>query len=238
MKTLIIVPTLNEKENIKLFIKKIKIEKLKFDILFIDDNSIDGSQKLIKQLRKKNNHIHYIFRPKKMGIGSAHKDGLKWCYKKKYNFVITIDVDGTHEPKFIKLLINNLKNNDIVITNRFIKKNSLKDWPVNRIFLTYLRYILVKVFLSVPYDSSGAFRYINCKNIPLKDLLLAKDNGYSFFWESIFLLNRKKFKISEVGIPMPYRQVGNSHMKLKDIYSALFYLLWVFVKKIFGKYNF
>ena len=179
-----------------------------------------------------------IFRAKKMGIGSAHKAGLRWCYKKRYHIVVTIDVDGTHDPKYIKLLIHNLKNNDIVITNRFTKKGSLRGWPINRIFLTYFRYLLVKSFLFIPYDSSGAFRCINCKKIPLSDLILAKDDGYSFFWESVFLLQRKKYKIFEVGIPMPYRQVGSSHMKLKDIYYAFFYLLFVFIKKIFGKYNY
>ena len=67
---------------------------------------------------------------------------------------------------------------------------------------------------------------------------MAKDDGYSFFWESSFLLKRKKYKIFEIGIPMPYRQVGSSHMKFKDIYYAFFYLFFVFIKKIFGKYNY
>ena len=238
MKILIIVPTLNEKRNIEFFYKKIKKERIKYNILFIDDNSKDGSQELIKKIAKKDKKISYIFRAKKMGIGSAHKAGLRWCYKKRYHIVITIDVDGTHDPKYIKLLIRNLKNNDIVITNRFTKKGSLRGWPIHRIFLTYFRYLLVKSVLSMPYDSSGAFRCINCKKIPLSDLILAKDDGYSFFWESVFLLQRKKYKIFEVGIPMPYRQVGSSHMKLKDIYYAFFYLFFVFIKKIFGKYNY
>ena len=149
---LTIVPTLNEKRNIESFYKKIKKERIKYNILFIDDNSQDGSQELIKKIAKKDKRISYIFRAKKMGIGSAHKVGLRWCYKKKYQIVVTIDVDGTHDPKYIKLLIRNLKNNDIVITNRFTKKGSLRGWPMHRVFLTYCRYLLVKSVLSMTYD--------------------------------------------------------------------------------------
>ena len=84
---IIIVPTLNEKENIEILHNKLIETKLDFDLLFVDDNSTDGSQELIKKLMIENKNIHYIFRPKKMGIGSAHKDGLIWSYKsdKYYN---------------------------------------------------------------------------------------------------------------------------------------------------------
>ena len=170
---------------------------MNFDILFIDDNSIDGSQEIIKKLAKKSKKVRYIFRPKKMGIGSAHKDAFKWAYKKKYQILISIDADGTHDPKYLKLFVNKLKDNDIVISNRFMKSSLLKDWPMLRIWLTYLRHSVIRFLLSIPYDSSGAFRCIDCKKVSLSDLILAKDNGYSYFWESIFILHQKKYKIAE-----------------------------------------
>ena len=103
--TIIIIPTINEKENIEILFNKLTEINIKFDLLFIDDNSNDGSQEVIKNLAKKNQNINYIFRPKKMGIGSAHKDGLIWSYKKNYKTIITMDADGTHDPKYFKLLI-------------------------------------------------------------------------------------------------------------------------------------
>ena len=105
MKTLIIVPTLNEQKNIPTLYKKLNKTNINFDLLFVDDHSIDGSQEIIKKLAKKNKKVKYIFRPKKMGVGSAHKDAFKWAYKKKYKILISIDADGTHDPKFIKLFI-------------------------------------------------------------------------------------------------------------------------------------
>ena len=236
MKTLVIIPTLNEKINIFDLYKKLKKLNIKFDMLFVDDNSDDGSQEVIKKLAKKNKNVKYIFRPKKMGIGSAHKDAFKWAYQRRYSVLVTMDADGTHDPKYIKLLIKKLKDHSMSISNRFMKPNLLKNWPPSRIFLTYLRHITIQIFLSVPYDTSGAFRCIDCKKVPLSDLIAAKDNGYSYFWESIFILHRKKHSIAQAAVPLPYRQVGSTHITSRDIFFAIYYLLIVFIRKILGKY--
>jgi len=235
---IIVVPTLNEKENIEILFNKLNETNIKFDLLFIDDNSSDGSQEVIKNLLKKNQNINCIFRPKKMGIGSAHKDGLIWSYKKNYKTIITMDADGTHDPKYIKFLIKKLKNFDIVTTSRFLEKNSLKNWPFFRIFMTTLRHLTISLLLSMPYDSSGAFRCINSKKVVLSDLILAKNDSYAYFWESIFILHKKIYRITQISVQLPYRKIGSSKMKMKDIFSAIYYLMIVFFKKILGKYNF
>ena len=235
---IIIIPTLNEKENIEILFKKLNTINIRFDLLFIDDNSSDGSQEVIKDLVKKNQNINCIFRPKKMGIGSAHKDGFIWSYKKNYKIIITMDADGTHNPKYIKFLIEKLKNFDMITTSRFLKKDSLKGWPFFRVFLTTLRHLTISLLLSIPYDSSGAFRCINCKKVALIDLILSKNDSYSYFWESIFILHRKKYRIGQISVQLPYRKIGSSKMKMKDIFSAIHYLMIVFFKKVLGKYNF
>ena len=235
---IIIIPTLNEKKNIKILFDKLTTTNIKFDLLFIDDNSSDGTQEEIKDLAKNNQNINYIFRPKKMGVGSAHKDGFIWAYKKNYKIIITMDADGTHDPKYIKFLIEELENCDIVITSRFLKKNSLETWPLQRIFLTRTRHILISSFLSMSYDASGAFRCINCEKVTLSDLILAKNNGYAYFWESIFILHKKKYRIGQIPIRLPWRMLGSSKMTVKDVFISVSYLMIVFLKKILGKYNF
>jgi len=235
---IIIIPTLNEKENILPLFNELLTTNLIFDLLFVDDNSSDGSKETIKDLVKKNQNINCIFRPKKMGIGSAHKDGLIWSYKKNYKTIITMDADGTHDPKYIKFLIEKVKNFDIVITSRFLKKNLLNDWPLFRVILTSLRHLTISLLLSMPYDSSGAFRCINSEKVALSDLILAKNNGYSYFWESIFILHKKKYRITQIPIELPFRKIGSSKMNLKDIFFAIYYLIVVFLKKVLGKYNF
>jgi len=161
-----------------------------------------------------------------------------WSFERNYKIIITMDADGTHDPKYISFMIEKLKNFDIVTTSRFIEKNALEGWPIFRIFLTTLRHITISLLLSIPYDSSGAFRCINCKKISLPDLMLAKNNSYSYFWESIFILHKKKYRIGEIPVELHFRKLGSSKMKMKDIFSAIYYLMIVFFKKILGKYNY
>ena len=228
-KILIIIPTLNEKGNISVILKKIKRYNSKVSILFVDDNSYDGTLIEIKSYQKKNKRIYLLLRKKKRGVGSAHKDGLKWGYKKNFDYICTLDCDGTHDPKDISKMLELIKKCDLVNTNRFLNKNALANWKLDRIVLTKLRYFLVKILLKTNLDSSGGFRLYDRSKINLKDILLAKDNHYNFFWESLFLLE-KKYSIKEIPIILPKRSLGKSKMKIKDILYGFFYLIKVFIK--------
>ena len=229
MKICVIVPTLNEGKNIYKIFKKIKKTKIKLDVLFIDDNSLDKTQSFIKELKKKNKNIKYIFRKNKTGIGSAHKEGIRFCYKKKYNLIITMDADGTHDPKYFKKMISKSKKFDCVITSRFKKPNLLKGWPLSRKIFTYSRHFAVKFFLGIDYDASGAYRCFRVKKIKLQDILSSKYNDYAFFWEVTYNLHKKNYSIFEMPVELVYRKLGNSKMKLKHIIYSLFYL---FIKSI------
>tara|TARA_B110000196_G_C20880341_1_gene536376 strand:- start:228 stop:710 length:483 start_codon:yes stop_codon:yes gene_type:complete len=155
---LIIIPVLNEVNNILPIVKKISkyLRNKKKHILFIDDNSNDGTRDKIYLAQKKFNKIYLIKRNKKLGIGSAHKVGLKWGFKKKYKKIITMDCDGTHDPIYINKLLKKLDKKDchIVSTNRFLNKNSLSDWTFWRKFLTIFRQKLIQYFLDIEFDSS------------------------------------------------------------------------------------
>ena len=230
MKFLIIIPTLNENKNIRIIHKKIIKIFAAANILFIDDNSTDGSKKEIIELRKKNKKINYIFRPKKLGIGSAHKLGLKLAVKNKYRYVCTMDCDGTHNPTAIKIMFKLIKKYNLVMTTRFKNKKMYQSWPIKRIFITHMRYYLVRLLLGTKLDSSGGFRLYDLKKIKLRDILQAKDDNYNFFWESTFLLENKKYKITEIPINLPFRTFGASKMRLQDIVSGIFYLIKTFIK--------
>lgn len=232
-KIIIIIPTLNEKKNISLLISKIYKINNKFDLLFIDDNSSDGTQEEIIKNNKRDKKIKYIFRKKKFGIGSAHKEGLLYAYKKKYKTAITMDSDGTHDPIYIPSLIRNLKECDLVITNRFKLKNSLKDWPLFRKILTTARFHLINTLLNISYDTSGAYRCYDLTRIKKVDIFLARNNSYSFFWESTYILNKKKYLIKEISVNLPSRKLDSSKMKISDIIKALLYLFYYSIKRFF-----
>lgn len=233
-KVLIVIPTLNEKGNVSKLAKKILSIIKNANILFIDDSSQDGTKDEIINLNKTSKKINFIFRPKKLGIGSAHKKGIQWGYKKKFSFIITMDCDGTHDPIYINKMLKVIKdqNTQLVSTNRFLKKNSLSDWSVWRKILTRIRHILIKQMLNIQFDSSGAFRCYSVKEINIKDILKAKNDSYSFFWESMFFLS-KKYQISEISINLPGRLSGSTKMKITDIFKAFLYLCYIFFKHRF-----
>ena len=231
MKSCVIIPTLNEENNILKLYNKILKTKTNLDILFIDDNSSDNTRLVIQKLSKKNKKIKFIFRNKKKGIGSAHKDAIKYAYKKKYNLIITMDADGTHDPKYFKQMIKKAYTNDYVITSRFKKKDLIKDWPIERKIITYLRHFFVKSFLGLTHDASGAYRCFLTKKIPLNLFFKSKNNDYAFFWEVTYLIKLQGFSIYEVPARLVYRKLGKSKMKFKHIIYSLFYLIKILIER-------
>ena len=232
-KDLIIIPTYKEELNIKIIYRRIRNNNSNSDILFIDDNSPDKTAEKIKEIIKIDKKVFILEREKKLGIGSAHKDGFQWAIKKKYNFVTTIDADLSHEPELIPDMIKNLDKYEIVLTGRFLKKDTLKEWSLIRRLITKTRHIVVKTLLGIPYDSSGAFRAYNFEKIKITHLIKAKDNGYSFFWESLYFLYKKNYKILEIPMRQPRRMHGASKIRLNDIIRAVTYLIYFYFKKKF-----
>jgi len=234
MKILIGIPTLNEKKNVSLIFRKIKKLNLKLDILFLDDNSKDGTLEEIDNIKNNNKNVLKIVRNKKLGIGSAHKEIIKYSKKKKYDLLVTMDADGSHDPAYIIKMLNLIENNsDIVITNRFYFRNSLESWPWYRKLITKLRHIIINALLNINLDTSGAFRIYNLNKIPSNHLLKAKHNGYSFFWESIYYFSHYKYVISEIPIRMKSRTYGSSKINIYEILSAIYYLVYIFLRKLF-----
>jgi len=227
---LIIIPTYNEKKNVSLILDKIKKRvKFKCDILFIDDNSTDGTIEILKNIKSKN--ISYIIREKNLVKGSANKFGISKAYQLKYKYIITMDCDSTHDPKYINQMVKNIKNKDIIITNRFAKRDSLKQWNIIRKLITTFRHLFVTLIFKTNLDSSGAFRLYNTKKVNLKNILLAKNNGYSFFTESTVILNNI-YKIEQIPILLPKRYGGYSKMKLTDVVFGFFYIIFLYFKNI------
>lgn len=231
---ILIIPTYNEKDNVPIIYSQIRKYNSNLDIVFIDDNSPDGTIKEIRKIIRKDNSVNLILRKKKLGIGSAHKAAILWSLKKKYKICITMDSDLTHNPKLIPKMIKFSKKYDLVQTNRFLNKNSIKSWPLYRQILTKIRYILLYILLGIRCDSSGAFRCYNFNTMNSKLIFYAKNNSYSFFWETIYIFTKEECKIKELSITQKYRVVGSSKLALKDWFHGLYYLFVIFIKDKLG----
>jgi len=234
-KTLIFIPTYNEVENVGRIFFEIKSFNLDADILFLDDNSPDGTGEVIDKLVQQNNNLYAIHRAKKSGIGSAHQEGIAWAYEKNYEVLITMDCDFTHSPSYIFNFIQAGSKADIVVGSRYMKKNSLASWNLFRKTLTHFGHFLTVTLLDMPYDASGAFRLYNLKNIDRKLFQIVGSPGYSFFFESLFVLNYNKITIREIPIELPSRTYGTSKMTWKDAWNSLIFLLNLYKRKLFDK---
>ena len=215
-KTLVFIPTYNERENAQEMFAQLQALNIDAEILFVDDNSPDGTGKLLDELAKEHRNLHVIHRSGKLGIGSAHIDGIKWAYEHGFTRLITMDCDFTHSPSDIYRLLEHSNKHDVVVGSRYLQKGSLPGWNLLRRFLTNLGHLLTKMLLKMPFDATGAFRVYNLTKIPLHLFSNLQSRGYSFFFESLFLILSNGFSVFEVAIMLPARTYGHSKMSMRE----------------------
>ncbi len=220
-KTLIFIPTYNEVENVEKIYHQIKELSLKIDILFLDDNSPDGTGMIIDRLAAKDPKVYVIHREKKSGIGSAHLDGIDWAYKNAYQTLITMDSDFSHSPRYLPEFIEHSRTSDIVVGSRYMKQGSLGEWSLLRKFLTYTGHFLTTILLDMPHDATGAYRLYRLDKIPQDVFSRVESKGYSFFFESLFVLRVNGFSIKEFPIHLPARTYGHSKMRFTDVFQSV-----------------
>lgn len=194
------------------------------DILFLDDNSPDGTGQILDRLASENPRLSVIHRPGRLGIGTAHLDGIARAYNHGYDILITLDCDFTHSPADVLRLLERSDSFDLVVGSRWMKADSLPGWNLLRRSLTNLGHVLTKSLLRMPYDATGAFRVYNLRKIPRAVFELVQSRGYAFFLESMFLFTRNGISISEIPIVLPSRTYGQSKMSLKEAAKSGLYI--------------
>jgi dolichol-phosphate mannosyltransferase len=237
-KTLIFIPTYNEGENIDEIVRQLLALNLEVDLLFIDDNSPDGTGKKLDLLAAQHPNLHVQHRTGKLGIGTAHIAGLRWAYQQGYQNLVTMDCDFTHSPDYIPDFIKNSTDADIVVGSRYLQEGSLSTWNKKRLFLTRLGHVLTDTFLNMPYDATGSFRLYRLDRLAPGFVDLIQSPGYSFFFESLFILNQNKYRIVEIPTHLPARTYGHSKMKLSDAVHSLKQLTTIFFERLFNPKKF
>ena len=231
-KILICSPTYNEAENIKEFCKRIFKIKNKVDLLIIDDNSPDGTSNIIKKLKKKNKNLILIKRKSKLGIGSAFRIGIKYAIENKYNTLVTLDADLSHQPEEIPKLLLKLKKNDFVIGSRFVTGGKSSYTGYRRI-VSKIANIVCRLVLNINlHEFTTSFRAYNYKCLKILYSLPVLSEGYSSFMETVFYISKNNLQYAEVPIVFKDRYKGKSKIpKLQIIYGGL-KLIELFLKRL------
>jgi len=224
-KMLVLIVTYNEIENVKTILSRVKVSLPDADILFVDDNSPDGTGKLLEEFASVDFSVHVMHRAGKLGVGSAHLDGIAWAYDNNVDVLITLDADCTHSPEEFSIFIDAVQSAAIVVGSRFLVREGIKQWPFHRRVLTRLGHVLTRMFLRIPYDATGAYRAYNLRLIPREVFALVKSKDYSFFYESLKLIAMTGCPITQVPVVLAPRQGGNSKMRPHDVRRGFTYLV-------------
>ena len=224
---LVIIPTYNEKENIEVIIKATFSQKKKFHILVVDDNSPDGTAKLVEKLILEfPNRLFLEKRLGKNGLGTAYIHGFKWAIAKKYDYIIEMDADFSHNPTdLIKLYKACAEDGaDFSIGSRYLNnKINVVNWDIKRLFLSYFASKYVKIVTRIPiFDTTAGFVCYKRKVLERLALDKIKFVGYAFQIEMKFKAWKHKFKHKEVSIIFTDRKRGTTKMSGSIISEAIF----------------
>jgi dolichol-phosphate mannosyltransferase len=227
---LIVVPTYNELDNAPRMVEAIRALGLDVDVLFIDDNSPDGTGALLERLRADYPRLSVLHRSGKSGIGSAHMDGIAYAYAGGFQRLVTLDCDFSHSPEDIPHFLRESDSADVVVGSRWTAMDSLPGWNLYRRMMTGIGHFLTRAVLGLPYDATGAFRAYRLDRIPEATFALVQSKSYSFFFESLFILHKNALRIREIPIVLPARTYGHSKMTLRAASQSVRIMLGIAAK--------
>lgn len=223
---LVIVPTYNERDNLKPLVERLRGLPIQIDLLIVDDNSPDGTGALADELARQYSFIHVLHRQKKEGLGRAYVAGFKWALAKHYQFILEMDADLSHDPADIPRLIAAANDADCALGSRYLGGIRIMNWPLSRLILSKCAAKYVQLVTGMPFtDPTGGFKCFRRHALESIDLDSIQSNGYSFQIEVTHRLWRQGMKIVEVPIVFTERREGRSKMSGHIVREA-FCMVW------------
>ena len=223
MRSLIIVPTYNEIENLQSLLEAaLCATPQETHLLVVDDGSPDGTGKLADSLAAQNGRIHVLHRSKKMGLGTAYVAGFRWGLEQGFDALIEMDADFSHDPKYLPRMLELLTEYDFVIGSRYVPGGGTLNWGLGRKILSRGGGLYSPILLSAPIrDFTGGFNGWHRAVLEAADLSTLRSDGYSFQIELKYRAFRKGFRWTEFPIVFEDRKVGKSKMSRKIVLEAL-----------------
>jgi len=229
--TIIVIPTLNEYENVEILLDE--FVKLDVDVVFIDDNSIDGTDQTIENNIYFDKKFYLIKRKSKLGYASACIEGINFGINNKYETIVQMDADLSHSIADLKNLLNTSHKSDVTIGSRYVEGGNIVGWGPFRKYLSYIANLTCRKLLRIEIsDFTSGFRVYDAKVFSEINLLNITAEGYSFLVEVIYKIYLKNFSISEVPILFNDRKYGSSKLDKKVILESIINLIRISTKGV------
>lgn len=225
-KTLVVVPTYNERENLLPLVQRLLALPTPVEVLVVDDNSPDGTGQVADELAAAHPSIHVLHRSEKNGLGRAYVAGFKWALERDYEFIVEMDGDFSHNPDDIPAFLQAAKDADVVLGSRYINGIRIINWPLRRLMLSKSAATYVRVITGMPFtDPTGGYKCFRRRALESIQLGEIESNGYSFQIEMTHRIWRQGMRIVEVPIIFTDRFQGHSKMS-KDIVREALWMVW------------
>lgn len=239
-RTLITIATYNELANLPALVDEILRTVSDVDLLVIDDNSPDGTGKWCEQRRLEEPRLHCLHRAGKLGLGTATIAGMRYAIDHDYEFVLNMDADFSHHPRYLPALIDGMQSPnrspvDVMIGSRYVAGGGTKDWPLKRKLMSRGVNLYARVLLGLrAQDCSGAFRCYRTSLLKQLDFAAIRSRGYSFQEEILWLLKRHGARFGETPIVFADREHGVSKIDSREAWAALTIILRLGLKNWTG----
>lgn len=224
--TLIIVPTYNERENLRPLTQRVLGLPTPVDLLIVDDNSPDGTGRLADELAAAAEAVHVLHRRTKDGLGRAYCAGFAWALERHYEYIFEMDGDFSHNPDDIPRFLEAAREADLVLGSRYARGIRVVNWPLSRLLLSMGAARYVQIITGMPIsDPTGGFKCFRRRALEAVDLDRIHSNGYSFQIEMTHKIWRQGLRVAEVPIIFTDRFQGTSKMSRKIVWEAL-WMVW------------
>jgi dolichol-phosphate mannosyltransferase len=236
MKTLLIIPTYNEIENLRPLLDQVGTYAPETDILIVDDHSPDGTGDLADQLQQENARVHVLHRPGKLGLGTAYLAGFQYALQHGYEAAFEMDADFSHDPRYLPAFYQAIEQADVVIGSRYIAGGATPNWSLLRRLISGGGNIFARVLLGLPvHDCTAGYRLYRRRVLEGLDLETVQSQGYAFQIEMAYRAVQQGFTIVETPIVFLDRRVGKSKMSRKIVLEGFTYVLKTRFSKQAGK---
>lgn len=226
MKSLVILPTYNEKENINAIIPAVRAAGVDAHILVVDDNSPDGTGTAVRELMRSDPGVHLLMREKKAGLGKAYLAGFRWGLDKGYEVLVQMDADFSHRPEDLKKLLSLSEQADALVGSRYVAGGGVRNWSLFRRLISQGGSLYSRYILGFPLrDWTGGFNLWHRRVLEAIQLDKVSSEGYCFQIELKYRASLGGFKVREVPILFENRIKGVSKMSSRIFIEAL-YRVW------------